>query len=572
MARYDVIATPNGSYTIKDVPIFTVHTDRGFNCDASWMQDAIKNFTLNRDQDYLPPVILGHNVKGVEKEAVGFIDNLKLRGKQLYADLVKVPKWLKEKIVQNAYPSRSVEILPKSKRILALALLGGTTPHFALPQMAYKESNEQSQWFRSPNMSFNDTEKAELFAMIQQAVGNGSDTDAQNVETNYELSNDDIIAMMQSGQVPDLYEDEETGRVYALGEDGQYYGVADWAAKAWKGAKERGAKAWAGAKTAGAKAAAHAKTAAAQPGKFRSGFRNETVPRTGQGAAFVAGQKIKRAGSHINARVKERPWNTAALAGVAGLTAGTAAERAVQKRKRQKYSLDGLSIDDQNMLYDADGTHIGEVIPTADVRNAIPEMPDGETPDLDTGSMDDGSEDSLTQDPGMPSGDNLQLVDREGSDQFANLDPEQLQYLINEGLIEVSPEQQAQYDLQREVAEIRQERDTEKSANRAAQLQKYLLTQKKCGAPVGDIDVALNYLLTQTEEQIDQFKQMLEKQPKIQLGTSYALETPNIDTVKRAAVQEYSMNREQYDKLGVKAEDLQFADFVRVDSFVRGRK
>ena len=96
-----------------------------------------------------------------------------MRGNRLYANLTRVPKGIKEKILRNAFPSRSVEILPKSKRILTLALLGGTTPHFPLPQMAYSaaESNDETHlWFRSPEMEITEDMKKELYANVAEVV------------------------------------------------------------------------------------------------------------------------------------------------------------------------------------------------------------------------------------------------------------------------------------------------------------------------------------------------------------------------------------------------------------------
>ena len=172
MARYQIIDEGNGFYTVKGVPIFKMHTNRGFVCDDKWMQGAIANHEEFKLNDYRPTIIVGHNKKnGVEKEAVGFVDNLVLKGKNLYADLIRIPKAVKDKIIKNGYPSRSVEVLPKSKRILALALLGGTTPHFALPQMTYENVTEESSWYRSPIMAFSDDEKREISEIVGAAVG-----------------------------------------------------------------------------------------------------------------------------------------------------------------------------------------------------------------------------------------------------------------------------------------------------------------------------------------------------------------------------------------------------------------
>ena len=153
---FEIVPESKGFYTIKDVPIFEEHDTRGYKCDESWLRAAKANADKLKKAGYRSMIIVGHNVKGQEKPAGGFLDDLELRkvrresdGKlitRMYASLKRVPEWLKEKILRNEYPNRSVEVLPTSKRILCMALLGGTTPHFALPQMSYNHTNEPSEW------------------------------------------------------------------------------------------------------------------------------------------------------------------------------------------------------------------------------------------------------------------------------------------------------------------------------------------------------------------------------------------------------------------------------------------
>ena len=169
---YKVIDEGSGFYTVRGVPIFQMHTDRGFPCDTSWMNAAVQNHSLLKAGGYRPTIIIGHNKKGgVEKESVGFLDNLVVKGKLLYADLVRIPGMIKEKIVKNAYPNRSVEVLPKSKRILCMALLGGTTPHFALPQVVF-ENDEESEWYpyERGNEMLNDEQKKEIYELVGAVV------------------------------------------------------------------------------------------------------------------------------------------------------------------------------------------------------------------------------------------------------------------------------------------------------------------------------------------------------------------------------------------------------------------
>lgn len=123
--------------TIHDVDIFKTHNDRGFDCNEQWMDDAVNNHEKFKSEGFRPAVIVGHNRKGEpEKPVEGIIDKLRRFGKKLFADL-KVPiKFFKEMIASGKLPNRSVEVFPKKRRLTALALLGGTPPHFALKQMS----------------------------------------------------------------------------------------------------------------------------------------------------------------------------------------------------------------------------------------------------------------------------------------------------------------------------------------------------------------------------------------------------------------------------------------------------
>jgi len=72
MAKYKIIDEGDSFFTIKNVPIFEMHTDRGFPCDESWMNAAIASHRVYKEGGYRPTMIVGHNVKGQEKESVGF--------------------------------------------------------------------------------------------------------------------------------------------------------------------------------------------------------------------------------------------------------------------------------------------------------------------------------------------------------------------------------------------------------------------------------------------------------------------------------------------------------------------
>jgi hypothetical protein len=179
MAPFKYEKKDNGKYRIYDVPIFRTHTNRGFECDQTWMQEAIRTHNEFKSKfGYLPSVIVGHNKPGrPEPESVGFFDELRLKGDVLYADLDNVRKEYAEKLLDGAYPNRSVEVLPKSKRIVALALLGGSSPFFMLPQMTY-EGDEPGVWtevyaastMEEMDMAMNEQDKRELYGAVGSII------------------------------------------------------------------------------------------------------------------------------------------------------------------------------------------------------------------------------------------------------------------------------------------------------------------------------------------------------------------------------------------------------------------
>jgi len=557
MAKYKVVNNEDGTYNLKHVPIFSTHTNRGFKCDYAWMQDAMTNHRHYKQQDYLPPIVIGHNVKGREKEAVGFIDNLALTGKKLYADLVKVPKWLKEKILTNAYPSRSVEILPKSKRILALALLGGTTPHFALPQMSYA-NDEQSLWLRSKRM-FDKEEQIELFGMIQDAI-KGAVEEPEPVI--YDVGTSETIKMFQSETMPEVFEDEETGEFYALGEeDNEFYRFPKSVMKALM-----------------------AKGAAAKAAVAKGGYK---VAQTRPGMAVMKGAaKASQVGRKVKGAIKTHPKLSIAGTSAGIFGAAEATRRIRDKRKKnQGYSLEGYTIDDDGIMYNADGQVIGKAVAATETRNTIPQLPDGHPPKLKTGTT-SGKNKAATKNPGSAANAILLPVDREDSPQFNELTEEDIDEMSDTELLYVL--EQAGYDiseylddgeeqimntqgmttdqienysqLRRQVDDLTRHHEIATFANNADEIEKYLLAQKKKGAPVGDLKTAIDYLLTQDEEQIAQYKKLLEGQPKLSLGKSYALEvTPD----PKAIDTEYEEHRADYEAIGVTKKDLKIEKYVR---------
>ena len=463
MARFK-IESDGDYYTIRDVPIFEEHDNRGFACDTNWMRDAIKNFEQQAAEDHRPIVMVGHNRGGVEeKEAIGFLDNLALKGKRLYADIVRVPKYIKEKIVQNAYPNRSVEVLPKSKRIVALALLGGTVPHFSLPQMYYdiQNSNELSLIYRSPEMdTFTNDQKIELTKIIGEAIGSalpealtqyshagGEPAGAEQPQI-YRLTDSEANQALQSGTLPELYEDTESAQIYS--EDAN--GIHVW------------------------------------PEWIRQ---------------------------YLNSEESE-----------------------------------GYQIDDETGLLYADGQVVGQVVPTAPDPDELLDPQPGE-PNLGgaaaavgavNGAAAGGAREAAAAGAvaaGAGANPNLQPVARETSEQFSS--------------------------LQSQVVDLTRANSLLQTGRRAEALEQYLLDQKQVGAPVGEISDLVEYLMTQTDEQIKQYKKVLEASPKVQLGEQPEL-VEGIQRYDAASVdRDWDKNRQNYSKFGVTKKDLEFAPFVRTN-------
>ncbi len=133
--KYKSTKNDDGSYNIEGVPIFVLGKHRNFEYDEKWFGNVQKNHAESKEKGFLPSVIVGHNDGKSEKESIGFLDNLKLVGKEICSDITKVSAEIFEKLKNRAYPHRSIEVSPKEAKITALALLGGTTPYHKMPIM-----------------------------------------------------------------------------------------------------------------------------------------------------------------------------------------------------------------------------------------------------------------------------------------------------------------------------------------------------------------------------------------------------------------------------------------------------
>ena len=517
MKAFEIIDEGKGFSTIKDVPIFKMHDDRGFRCNDDWMIEAVQNHDRLKKEGYRPPIIVGHNRKGgEEKEASGFLDNLVIKGKMLYADLVRVPKKLKEKIVQNAFPNRSVEILPKSKRILCMALLGGTTPHFALPQMLY-ENAEKSKWYtyRRINM-LTEAMKQEIYELVGQAVG----ATIPEVLAQYMDVDDDA----------NDYEDEVI-------EDGESYAIPAGVGRAWQSSKGVISKKLAAARAARAAMGAGARTAGSAAAKHAKAAKEASL-------------------RHVRGVIRRHPITTAVSATAGGYLDGRAANTVKDKTKK------GYSINEDSGEVMYDGVPLGIVMSyeaLAEAGMSVPTVTQHpeELPSIEAGNpmlrisaedvgIGSGDDDELSVDVSELDSDLVDGVDREESDQFmAELEAQN-------------------YDLHQRLATVETANALINEGRRAELYEQWLYEQKQLGTPVGDITKTVAYMMTQDAGAVEQFKQVLLEQPKVFLGsTDASAQFENIDEAKIKA--DFNANRQMYKSLGVTEKDLQYSKHIRVN-------
>ncbi len=506
MAKYKIQSEGDGFYTVKDVPIFQFHNNRGFECGENWMNAAIRMHQNYAAQDWRPPIIIGHNQKGIEKEAVGFIDNFRLRGKRLYADLCRMPGEIVEKFKKNSYPSRSVEVLPKGQRILALALLGGTAPHFALPQSIYElNPEEESIWYRSPKMEnesvFTEEQRTELYGIVGAAVAETLPIALEEITTEQDPAED-------------------------------YAGIAGLRAAAAGGSQ------WAKdhLKSMGSKVGAGAKTGAGYAGsKAKAGYK-ASMTKAGEAGAAIK----KEAGAAKGFTKQHKGLVGAGAAGVAG--AGYLAGRGM---RRDEYSFDEETLE----VYDGEGNVVGKVVPTVEATPAsvpnVEEVDPNLSPEAAKVGVGTGKDTTLTAAPGQPATALIEPVDREASPQF-----------------ELGEEDLETYDLQRRISTLENANAILQVNRTADELQSYLLKQKQLGTPVGDIEQLITFMLGLDEEQLQQFTQNLEAAPKVSFGKTPNEIVESYDANSQELVQDYHANRDKYRALGVTEDDMKYAGYV----------
>lgn len=360
---------------------------------------------------------------------------------------------------------------------------------------------------------FNSEEdKKELFALVGEAVGMALPTAlaTYNEElaepeepTVFALSWADASKIINTGEMPEIFEGED-GEFYSEGDEGEFYRWPSALIKKMKGAA----------------------------GVVR-------------GVGATAGRKAKGAAGAVKKSIKGLSRKEKlALGGVAGVGAAGTVVGAARKKKK------GYELDTDTGLVYQDGHQVGMVVATTpDDVDALPPIPTTsavpkEPTASDVGPDSEGTTglETATAEPSNPS---IEPLVRTESDQFAAEETEEAQ----------------KYDLRLERLETANE--LLRAGRRAEGLIAYLKAAKENGAPIGDIEKTVEYLMTQSTEQITQFKKMLESQPKVALGKIPAESTHVVTFDEKEMKQDYEAHREDYTSMGVTEEDLKWAKFVR---------
>ncbi len=136
MKKYNPTKKDNGKWLIERVPIFECRGEiRGFNYDTEWGKRVVSNMQKLAKGGYLPSIFIGHGGGwDREKPICGYLANIRLEGKTLYADFDNV---FDDVVMYDLerYPNRSIEVHEEKAEIAGLALLGASEPYFHFPQM-----------------------------------------------------------------------------------------------------------------------------------------------------------------------------------------------------------------------------------------------------------------------------------------------------------------------------------------------------------------------------------------------------------------------------------------------------
>jgi hypothetical protein len=150
--RYRAEQAADGTWTIRDVPVFGEHTDRRSvpprSFGADFLRLALQRAQVRASEGYLPPLHLNHHG---DADPVAFAGHVQLKRvgllrhggcviQALFADLVGIPDAVYRRIAAGELPYRSIEIIDLATgEIDSLALLDHEVPYFRFPLLRVAE-------------------------------------------------------------------------------------------------------------------------------------------------------------------------------------------------------------------------------------------------------------------------------------------------------------------------------------------------------------------------------------------------------------------------------------------------
>lgn len=155
--NFEMVKNADGTWTVKDVPIFAKCRRFGVDFDDEWLNRALVSALASQGGGHAFPVHKHHSKSqgetGPEKEPVGmfFVTRrapIAVRGRSVpgvIADIVVTNPSAAEEIRQNRLPWRSVELPPDgSARFLSLALLDREPPFHEMAMTTVRDAAADS--------------------------------------------------------------------------------------------------------------------------------------------------------------------------------------------------------------------------------------------------------------------------------------------------------------------------------------------------------------------------------------------------------------------------------------------
>lgn len=205
--EYKYIKNVDGTYTILDVPVFELGKHRGEDYDDKWAKEALVNFQALKEKGWLPRVIIGHSNEKEEKPAIGFWDNLQLKGKTFHTDMTRLAEKTFNEIRERKWPGRSVEVNARKKKFTALALLGGSEPYFQFEPLEVKfQSDPDGIWIDFSESNSEDIVQKLYSKIVELFKSNNSNGEDKMAEIDVKQLTADITAQVTANLQKDFDE------------------------------------------------------------------------------------------------------------------------------------------------------------------------------------------------------------------------------------------------------------------------------------------------------------------------------------------------------------------------------